>query len=439
MKSGASLPMVFFVAMIVAVAAVVGTLSLAGSQTQRTGGSGSTLLPAGTSFRVTSSLDCVAGHYEVNFSAPEQSILVGGFQAGAPGVTLYVATSQQAASTFEGHPTSWVYSTGFVNSSRLSLLLLPGSYVLWIEGADQNCGSSVVMPLEMLTQVNVTEAFAVAGQSTEGLNVRIGLSGSRVASGTSLEVNVSDYNSSPDSLNLTRETSWALDGLSTGGCPSLYYPFGIAVYLGVYTAANASQAAPLRVFPEIPCPLLVRYITGYLFLPTSDHAIVLPGTGEVPMATTLLVSGTYGVGGNQSRRPTPFAPGSYTIVAGDEWGNLEFAYFVVTSSSNGIAEYTYPTSNMTTSISATTGQTFIIQLSSNAASTAYDWNVSTSAGLRYLNYTIMSTSSLIGGPQVRDYYFRTVQSGTQTITLRDERPFAPYAVAATINVRVNVS
>ena len=399
----------------------------------------SVILPANTSFEVASSFDCVATHYSLNFSVPEQSTLTGGFSAETPGVTAYVATAQQAGSTFQGHPATWVYSTGLVDSSSFSVVLSPGSYVVWIEGADQGCNSSIVTPLEMLTQVNITEGFTLTNQPVGGLLVRLELNSSRITSGATVGINVSDYNPSTMELNLSKESAWALDGLSTGGCPSLYYPFGIAVFQGVYTSANASQAVPLRIFPVIPCPMLVRYITGYLFQPMSDNATVLPGTGEVPMATGVSVSGTYYTPGIQLNGLTPFTPGTYTVVAGDEWGNLAFAYFAVAPSSNGVAEYVYPSSNLTSSISATVGETFIIQLSSNAGSTGYDWNVSTSAGIQYLNYTVVSTSTLIGGPQVRNYFFRAVQAGAQTITLRDERSFATYATAATINLQVAIS
>jgi len=398
----------------------------------------SVILPANTSFDVSSSFDCVASHYSLNFSVTKQSTLAGGFSAEAPGVTAYVTTTQQASSTFQGHPATWVYSTGLVNSSQFSVVLSLGSYVIWIEGADQGCGSSTIMPLEMLTQINITEGFTLTDQSAGGLLLLLGLNNSRIASGAAVGINVSDYNPSPMELNLSKETAWTLDGLSTGGCPSLYFPFGIAVFQGRYTDANASQAAPLRIFPVIPCPMLVRYITGYLFQPVSDNATVLPGTGEVPMANEVSLSGTYNTTGGQPNVPIPFTPGTYTVVAGDEWGNLAFAYFAVTSS-NGVAEYVYPSSNLTSSISATIGETFIIQLSSNAGSTGYDWNVSTSAGIQYLNYTVVSTSALIGGPQVRNYFFRAVQAGTQTVTLRNERPFAPHSVAATINLQVTVS
>lgn len=58
--------------------------------------------------------------------------------------------------------------------------------------------------------------------------------------------------------------------------------------------------------------------------------------------------------------------------------------------------------------------------------------MATSSGILYLNYTVVSTSSLVGGPQVRNYLFHAVRADGQAITLRDERPFAPYDVAATI-------
>jgi len=107
--------------------------------------------------------------------------------------------------------------------------------------------------------------------------------------------------------------------------------------------------------------------------------------------------------------------------------------------SGGTAKYILATTNQTVSISARVDQTFIVQLQSNAGSTGYDWNVTTSSGIQYVNYTVVSTSTLIGGPQTRNYFFRAVQTGSQTITLRDMRSWAPYPVADTIDLRVSVS
>ena len=102
------------------------------------------------------------------------------------------------------------------------------------------------------------------------------------------------------------------------------------------------------------------------------------------------------------------------------------------------AVYAYPSSNSTSTIFARVGETFNIQLSSNAGSTGYDWNVATSSGIHYLSYTTVSTATLPGGSNVRNYSFRADRTGTQTITLTDQRSWAPYQIAATIIVQVIV-
>lgn len=120
---------------------------------------GTVLLPTGTRLAVSSSYDCVAGHYDVAFATEDRAELAGGFAATGPGVALYVATPQQALGLAQGHPSSYMYATGLTNGTTFSTVLPAGSYVLWIEGADLNCGAEVSMPLETLTSVNVTQAF----------------------------------------------------------------------------------------------------------------------------------------------------------------------------------------------------------------------------------------------------------------------------------------
>jgi len=79
------------------------------------------ILQAGAAIQVSSSYDCVAGHYSLPFSTQYQVLLTGGFSAEAPGAALYVATAQQTSVLFQGHPSSWVYSTGLVNASRFAV------------------------------------------------------------------------------------------------------------------------------------------------------------------------------------------------------------------------------------------------------------------------------------------------------------------------------
>jgi len=127
---------------------------------------GTVILPAGTAIQVSSSYDCVAGHYSLPFSTQDEALLTGGFSAEAPGVTLYVATAQQASVVFQGHPSSWMYSTGLQNTSLFAIDIHAGTYVVWIEGANLNCGAHIVMPLERLTTVNITEAFTINSTSS---------------------------------------------------------------------------------------------------------------------------------------------------------------------------------------------------------------------------------------------------------------------------------
>lgn len=104
-----------------------------------------------------------------------------------------------------------------------------------------------------------------------------------------------------------------------------------------------------------------------------------------------------------------------------------------------MAEYPFPTENATSAISARVGEVFAIQLSSNAGSTGFDWSVSCGGGVQYVNYTVLSTSTLPGGPQIRNYFFRALAAGSTTIILQDKRPFAPYKVAAVIDIRLEVT
>ncbi len=110
-----------------------------------------------------------------------------------------------------------------------------------------------------------------------------------------------------------------------------------------------------------------------------------------------------------------------------------------TTTQSGPKEYEYPTANASSAISAAVGEVFIIQLNSNAGSTGFDWNVTSSTGIHYINYTAVTDNPMIIGGEVRHYYFRALASGNQSITLLDVRAFDPSHVAARIDLRVTVA
>ncbi len=147
-----------------------------------------------------------------------------------------------------------------------------------------------------------------------------------------VSIMVDEYNTLATANNVSKASGWALQGLSLGSCGTTIYPFGVALYSGVYTAGNVSQASPLPIFPVVPCPMLIRLITAYAFQPTSDMAVILPAS---PNATATQMAADVNA---TSEYPTllagpspsgPLRPGTYTVAAGDEWGSVVVTHFTV--------------------------------------------------------------------------------------------------------------
>lgn len=165
--------------------------------------------------------------------------------------------------------------------------------------------------------------------SAGGLRLDLSISSSSIGAGQPLIVQVDEYNPMPSSLNVTAGKSWALEGLRADQCYASVYPFGVALYQGMYTTRNASEAKPLQIFPLVPCPLLIRLVTGYYFSAESTSAVVLPGTSpSMPMSVNLRISGTFSTT-TVNGAAASLSPGVYTVVAGDEWGALAFLHFEV--------------------------------------------------------------------------------------------------------------
>jgi hypothetical protein len=172
--------------------------------------------------------------------------------------------------------------------------------------------------------------------SVQSLQLRLSVNASFVGGlggGATVQVGVDEYNTLAAENNVSAASRWALDSLSLGSCGTGAYPFGVALYRGSYTAANVSQAEPLQVHPAVPCPLLLRLVTGYLFQPASDMAVILPsgpGSTSTPMSANVTATREYAGGaGATTSSSTPLGPGTYTAVAGDEWGSVVVVRFTV--------------------------------------------------------------------------------------------------------------
>jgi len=167
----------------------------------------------------------------------------------------------------------------------------------------------------------------------DGLQLRLAANASSTSgpdSAVTIEVTVSEVNTLSVSNNVSSASDLPLASLSLGPCGRMSYPFGVAFFKGTYTAANVSSATPLDVYPVVPCPLYIRLVTGYLFQPMSDQAAILPGStnSTTLMLSNVTASGVYGQ--NPSiQTSTPLSPGTYSVAAGDEWGQLVVVHFTI--------------------------------------------------------------------------------------------------------------
>jgi hypothetical protein len=198
-----------------------------------------------------------------------------------------------------------------------------------VEGSSAQSSSSTTSGQSSTSESATVTATSydrnASADSINGLQLRVGFNTTVLFPGESLQVTVNEFNTLTTLNNVSEASRWPIQA-ELGSCPNVYIqPFGIAVYSGRADAQNISQATQLTVFAVKPCPMFVRLITGYAFQPQSDLAVVLPGAGAspVPMAANVNISMNYS--GQTQRLP----PGTYTLVAADEWGAMAFLYFIV--------------------------------------------------------------------------------------------------------------
>ena len=176
--------------------------------------------------------------------------------------------------------------------------------------------SQVVKP-----SVGIDSSSSATDQN--GLQLELWISRTSLLPGDALSINISEYNTLNGINNVSAETNWPMNDLQLGSCGHSIYPFGIAILSGVYAANNISDATQLQIFPNEPCPLFLILVTGYLFQPLNDTAVILPGnTTPVFMDSQISLTGVYSNGTQRS-----FPAGEYTVLAGDEWGDIAFQYF----------------------------------------------------------------------------------------------------------------
>jgi len=198
-------------------------------------------------------------------------------------------------------------------------------------------------PTTLYNTIGMNSATVV---STNGLSFSVSTDQAAYAPGREIEVVTDEKNTLAKTNNVPVSDDWSLDGLIRMYFgPAAYpdVPYGIAVYRGDYTSANISRLTQLNLYDPSAEPLATAAFapTSYSFEPLSDIAYIIPGK-NIPSADAgsnkpnQQISAEITLKGYWTNSSAPsftyFDPGIYTVVGGDEWGNLVFVHFTVSDS-----------------------------------------------------------------------------------------------------------
>jgi hypothetical protein len=228
------------------------------------------------------------------------------------------------------------------------VLLAAGFLVTVQQGATSTTRATSTASTESQSSTTIGTSGGGHVNNSQSLQLRLYANASSTggsAGGAAFQILASEYNTLATASNVTVARDWKLNGLSLGACGTAAYPFGVALYQGYYTPDTVSSAQPLQIYPVVACPMLIRYITGYLFQPMSDLAVVLPSgpnATAIPMSANVTAASEYSGGVALSSTSTALGPGTYTVAAGDEWGSIVLIHFTI-----GSGTYTSSTSTGT--------------------------------------------------------------------------------------------
>jgi hypothetical protein len=189
-----------------------------------------------------------------------------------------------------------------------------------------------------------------SAQNPQGLALTLSLNTTTVPSNGTFTIRVSEFNPTTRGFNLTLSNGWALDTL-----PSFYVcysgdpPYGASIYRGYYTLQNISSVHPVQVYsgPQPSChPSLDGPVVTFVASPNSgiggvyqnlNNSVILEPFTAVVYAidgTTVMMSNP-SVNNGEPEPTTVYSlrssqPAVYTVVGGDEWGDLVLLHFIVT-------------------------------------------------------------------------------------------------------------
>ena len=215
-------------------------------------------------------------------------------------------------------------------------------------------GCSKIIVTQNTIQTEPTTLYYTLGinsasaKSANGLSFSVSTDQTAYAPGQEVEAVTDEKNTLAKTNNVPAANHWPVTGLAQmyfGPCVSPDIPYGIGVYQGDYTAKNYSSATPLNLYnPKaiFLCePQQTSISKSFSFEPSSDIADII-STNSIPKGKTSSTISQHQISAemtlkgcwtdDSSPKFTYFSPGVYTVVGGDEWGDLALVHFTVSDS-----------------------------------------------------------------------------------------------------------
>ena len=199
---------------------------------------------------------------------------------------------------------------------------------------DESLWAKMVTTITVISDTSGLNSASTS--STNGLSLSLSLGGTTYHSNQDISITVDEANTLPEVNNVPVSNNRPYSGLQTAPCDYIS-PYGIAVFQGNYTASTFSAGTPLTLYdPHVVRLCTTNYpVISYSFQPSLDWAQVIenpanPLNNSQQMKYELTINGYWPDDNFSSNSQlTSFAPGVYTVVAGDEWGTLVVVHFTV--------------------------------------------------------------------------------------------------------------
>ena len=196
------------------------------------------------------------------------------------------------------------------------------------------CQSKITSPTQTTSDFNNVNTASF--KSIHGLSLTLSLDSQTYQHYQDVSIIIDEKNTLSKTNNIAASDKLLSEEFTLGPCNEAS-PFGIAVFHGLYTTSNFSSATPLTIFDPnaaYACPSsswgegIAYDFKALSDIATISHSTVPPSSYDLKLNKELQLNG-YWSGNSPGAVLNSFNPGVYTVVAGDEWGDLVVVHFTV--------------------------------------------------------------------------------------------------------------